>query len=296
MGSEHDNTVGDIASSIKTAGTLVAKQAERAQLMKVTLPSAYAAYGKAVFKDPASHGGLGDCVQKVQTLAKERQRIKQASESQPAATSLTQKAQQMATSAAVLAQTKALDLRLHAELARLGKAAYELKMSPSGLENLITPITKALDQLDRLNSEINDLTVATKKAWISPQRAVLAGAVLIAVLGLGGFRVGSWGNAAVRIVKNGHFEACSHATVGDMVRGFMGSPSWSSGVTEDGDTFVNISGDITVHEKKVRALLQFFVDQKEGTFEINALEFNGVPQPLIAAAALLNEMCESTKE
>jgi hypothetical protein len=69
-----------------------------------------------------------------------------------------------------------------------------------------------------------------------------------------------------------------------MVSGFMGSPSWSSGVTEDGDTFVNVSGDISVHEKKVRALLQFSVDQKKGTFKFNALEFNGVPQPLFATA------------
>lgn len=296
MSSEHDNTVGDIASSLKTAGTLVAKQAERTQLTKVTLPSAYAAYGKAVFKDAALHDGLGENVQKVQTLVRERQRVTQASEGQAAATSLTQKAQQMATSAAGLAQTKALDLRLHAELARLGKAAYELKANPSGLENLAAPIAKALEQVNRLSKEIDDLTVATKKAWISPQRAVLAGAVLFAVLALAGFRPGSWGNAAVRMVRNGHLEACSDATVGDMVSGFMGSPSWTSGVTEDGDTFVNVSGDISVHEKKVRALLQFFVDRKKGTFKFNALEFNGVPQPLIATAALLHQMCESTKK
>jgi hypothetical protein len=296
MSSEHDNTVGDIASSLKTAGTLVAKQAERTQVMKVTLQSAYAAYGKAVFKDAALHDGLGDFVKKVRTLVDERQRLKQASESQPAATSLTQKAQQMATDAAGLAQTKALDLRLRVELARLGRAAYELNARPSGLENLTAPIAKSLDQVGRLNKEIDDLTVATKKAWISPQRAVLAGAVLFAVLALAGFRPGSWGNAAVRMVRNGHLEACSDATVGDMVSGFMGSPSWTSGVTEDGDTFVNVSGDISVHEKKVRAILQFFVDQKKGTFKFNALEFNGVPQPLIATAALLHQMCESTKK
>jgi lambda repressor-like predicted transcriptional regulator len=53
MSSEHENTVGDIASSLKTAGTLVAKQAERTQVTKVTLQSAYAAFGKAVFKDAA---------------------------------------------------------------------------------------------------------------------------------------------------------------------------------------------------------------------------------------------------
>lgn len=296
MSSTHDNTVGDIASSLKTAGTLLAKQAERTQLMTVTLQSTYAAYGKAIFKDAATHAGLEEFVPKLQALLEQRKRLSQASSSPLVAMSLTQKAQQMATGAADLAKRKALDLRLQMELARLGKVAYELNVPPSGLDHLRAPIGTSLEKLHRLDKEIDELTVATKKAWISPQRAVLAGAVLFAVLGLLGFRAGSWGNAEIRIVKNGTLEACPKATVQEMVNGFMGSPLWASGVTEEGETFVNVSGDISVHEKKVRAVLQFFVDKKEGTFRFNALEFNGVPQPLIAAVAMMKKMCEGTQD
>jgi hypothetical protein len=169
MSSTHDNTVGGIGSSLKTAGTLVAKQAERTQLTNVTLQNAYSAYGKAIFKDAAAHADLEELVSKVRTLLDERKRLSQASANTPAATSLMQKAQQVASGAADLAKGKALDLRVHMELARLGKAAYELNTMPSGLESLRAPIATSVDTLDRLNKEIDELTLATKKAWLSPR-------------------------------------------------------------------------------------------------------------------------------
>jgi len=95
----------------------------------------------------------------------------------------------------------------------------------------------------------------------------------------------------VLMVKGGQLDSCPSKTVGEMVDGFMGSPSWSSITAEDGSNYVNISGDITFHEKPVRALIQYKLNEDE-TFEFNALEFNDVPQNGLIAMGLQQKMCE----
>ena len=95
----------------------------------------------------------------------------------------------------------------------------------------------------------------------------------------------------VQLVKDGTLQMCPSKTVGEMVSGYMGSPSWDSGVAEDGQKFVNIGGDVTLHDKPVRAVLQFQVDVDAGTFQFNALELNEVPQMNLLGGALLKQMC-----
>ena len=94
----------------------------------------------------------------------------------------------------------------------------------------------------------------------------------------------------VAMVKNGKLESCTTKSLVEMVDGFLGSPSWSSGITEEKQKFVNIEGMMTVAGKEVKALLQFFVDDE--TFQYYALEFNGVPQNNLIALGLLSKMCE----
>lgn len=95
----------------------------------------------------------------------------------------------------------------------------------------------------------------------------------------------------VKQVKTGVLQLCPSHSVDQMVRGFMGSPSWKSGKSEDGKHFVNVEGDITFHDKPVRAMVQFIVDGEH--FSFNAFEMNGVPSAKIIAVGLLNKMCES---
>ena len=92
-------------------------------------------------------------------------------------------------------------------------------------------------------------------------------------------------------VKLAKLGSCPQMTVGKIAEGFMGSPSWSSGEAEDGETFVNLKGDIMFAEKEVNALIQF-VFNDDDTFKFNALEFNGVPQNTFVANALLEKMCK----
>ena len=75
-----------------------------------------------------------------------------------------------------------------------------------------------------------------------------------------------------------------------MVDRFLGSPSWSSGITEEKQRFVNIEGMMTVGDKDIEALLKFFVDDE--TFQYNALEFKGILQNNLIDMALLSKMYE----
>jgi hypothetical protein len=114
----------------------------------------------------------------------------------------------------------------------------------------------------------------------------------LAVLALG-WNVILVDSADVQRVKGGSLQSCPHATVDQMVNSFMGSPSWDSGTAENGQKFVNVGGDMTMHDKPVRALVQFMVDPADNTFQFQALEMNGVPQINLLAIGLMNKMCES---
>jgi len=99
-------------------------------------------------------------------------------------------------------------------------------------------------------------------------------------------------NETIKIVKGGTLSICPSHSVEKMVNSFMGAPSWKSGTSSDGRDFVNVEGDITFHNKPVRAMIQFFV-QKDKGFSFNAFEMNGVPSDLMTAMGLLELMCES---
>lgn len=107
------------------------------------------------------------------------------------------------------------------------------------------------------------------------------------------FLTGCFDSAEVKKVKGGVLQMCPNHTVEQMVNGFMGSPSWKSGKSDDGKVFVNIEGDITFSDKPVRATVQFIVEGDN--FEFGAFEMNGVPSANLIAIGLLGKMCESAK-
>jgi hypothetical protein len=88
---------------------------------------------------------------------------------------------------------------------------------------------------------------------------------------------------------------CPNATVEEMVDGFLGSPSWESGKSDDGQEFVNVEGKMKFQEKEVAAKIQFFINKDHTNFQYNAFEMNDLPQNNFIASALLKKMCESVK-
>ena len=110
------------------------------------------------------------------------------------------------------------------------------------------------------------------------------------------FLFGCTPDSRVALVQNGNLDACPKTTLKEMVDGYVGSPSWYSGDTEDGDEIVNIEGTIMYSEKEVKMVLQFNVDSEKQTFEFGALEFNGIPQNGFIAEAVISNMCDEVSK
>jgi hypothetical protein len=121
----------------------------------------------------------------------------------------------------------------------------------------------------------------------SPMKSSKLLAVLLCVLAMAILQGCDYAN--IEMVKNGHLHSCPSKTMSQMVNGFMGDPEWTGGTGSDGNSYVNVSGNITYYGKQVRATYQFRVDGE--TFQFNALEFNGIPQNMLMSLALLNKMC-----
>tara|TARA_Y100000589_G_scaffold322445_1_gene355388 strand:- start:1307 stop:1681 length:375 start_codon:yes stop_codon:yes gene_type:complete len=103
-------------------------------------------------------------------------------------------------------------------------------------------------------------------------------------------------DSRVSLVQNGYLDGCRNATLKEMVDGYIGSPKWSAGVSDDGQEFVNIEGNIMYSEKEVDLILQYLVNSEKETFEFSALELNDIPQNAFIAAALLSNMCDEVSK
>ncbi|MGN0142920.1 MAG: hypothetical protein ACI4AD_11890 [Roseburia sp.] len=111
-------------------------------------------------------------------------------------------------------------------------------------------------------------------------------------------------NPNVLGVKEGTNSAYPGMTYGEAFDSFFGSPTWKyfqgtkEGLDENGDgepdyveenvDVVEFTGYCTYHDVEVKALIQFTLDNTEGTFEATYLSFNDVPQDELTLLALLN--------
>ena len=98
------------------------------------------------------------------------------------------------------------------------------------------------------------------------------------------------GSSEIVLVKNGTLSSYPNKTVEEAVNGFFGNPRWKKIIAEDGNTYVNVTGNITYMEKEVSAVIQFRIHETNNTFEINAFEINGVPQNNFILFGLLSKM------
>lgn len=101
-------------------------------------------------------------------------------------------------------------------------------------------------------------------------------------------------------------------TYGEAFEDFFGLPAWKSfkgtqeGPDDDGDgepdytlddvDVVEFTGTCTYQDVEVKALIQFTLDNDEGTFEATYLSFNEVPQSTFVLVGLLSKVFESYME
>jgi hypothetical protein len=134
-----------------------------------------------------------------------------------------------------------------------------------------------------------------KHGWL----AWLAGNVLWLLIwaSMSGFNHGSAltlvEDSRVTHVRDGTLGACPNRTVDQMAKAFMGAPTWESGRAADGTEFVNLSGRLTFSDKPVVAVVQFKMTEDGRSFELGAIEFDGLPQPRLMGIALLGKMCSA---
>jgi|TARA_B110000263_G_C15207716_1_gene463713 hypothetical protein len=119
--------------------------------------------------------------------------------------------------------------------------------------------------------------------------------ILVIIVAVGYNLLNNGEDENAQSVKFAKLGSCPQMTLEEMAEGFMGSHSWSSGEGEDGNSFVNLEGDITYRDKEVTALIQFQLNNDE-TFEFRAIELNEIPQPTIMGLTLLEKMCEGSKK
>ncbi len=95
--------------------------------------------------------------------------------------------------------------------------------------------------------------------------------------------------STVMAVKSGTLYAYPDKTIEQMVDNYFENPKYQAIVANDGNTYVNISGEIMYDSRPVNVVLQFRY-YKDNSFELQALEFNGVSQDLTTYNSLMDAM------
>lgn len=175
------NTAKQATSSLKAAGSLVAKQAERTKLVTVTLPRAYAELGKSVYKEASQRDELVDLFQSVENLLAERKRILDEGKARPAGATVTDKAKKVAADAADMARMKAIDVQAFQAFTKLGEAVFVQHGASAGESSLLEPIAKAVARRDQLDRELGVIHASAKGKWVTPKRIVVGCAILVGI-------------------------------------------------------------------------------------------------------------------
>lgn len=83
-------------------------------------------------------------------------------------------------------------------------------------------------------------------------------------------------NPYITSVKEGYLESYPSKSVGSAVNDFISQPKWDTGVTEDGQRIVNVTGKVIYMDERTEISIQFFLHD-DGTFEIYTMELNDIP-------------------
>lgn len=96
----------------------------------------------------------------------------------------------------------------------------------------------------------------------------------------------------INIVKNGHFAEFPDKTIREAANNYFDNPSWETFKGKDGNSYVNIGGELSFREETVSAILQFKVDTETGGFEVASFEMNGEAQTNQMINGLIAKMYE----
>lgn len=98
-------------------------------------------------------------------------------------------------------------------------------------------------------------------------------------------------SANVSSVKNGTVGACPSSTLGEMADAFMSYPTWDEFTSTDGNTVVELTGDITYGGVPAEAVLQWTVTGS--TFDTEYFGIDGESQSIYMISELYDLMCSA---
>lgn len=107
---------------------------------------------------------------------------------------------------------------------------------------------------------------------------LVSAVVLLVVIAVVSLSSSGTNDQYVQMVKEGTLNGYPQKTVGEAFDGFLKNPKWESGLSDDDQRFVNVTGKILYYDEEVNLAVQFIVDEKSGSFEYNACRINDVPQ------------------
>ena len=236
----------------KSAAQLVAKQAERAKLVNMTLPTAYQALGKHIYEADSHREENAEAFQRIDVLQADIAALRTQDEK---AEGLAAKAKAAAKTAADTAHLQPLKMKLSRAFIELGKAAFEKHGGQSGPEEVVRPITDFRARVEKFDAEMAQLSQSSAGQVFTPKRIAIGGlcvAVLLILLlvrgvffGAGSGIVGTWTKHSTFGGKTGVISV--RFTSGDTaVMNFMGEDHAAKYSLTSGRVSIQENGHIMV--------------------------------------------------
>ena len=102
----------------------------------------------------------------------------------------------------------------------------------------------------------------------------------------------------VSSVKNGYFQAYSsddgYPNVGDAFENYFDDTSWKAFTSDDDMEIVEFNGKFLYYDDETDCCLQFQT-YEDGSFDIYAVEFNGIPQDKLTISVLLEKVMDEAQ-
>jgi hypothetical protein len=143
-----------LMTSAKKAKDFAVAQTRKTQITQITLPKAYLALGKKLFDEGRFNEEFADLFQRISATNAEIEKVKASAKERPHATDLKGKLQSGAASLLAQGQGAKLGLQRDAQLRALGKKAFESHGTEAGTPDVVSPITTALDELQKIDARI----------------------------------------------------------------------------------------------------------------------------------------------
>ena len=182
LGTKAKELAGSLAKRGKAAGQLIAKQAERTKLLKITLPGLCYALGKHIYAEGKFRDEFPANYQTIDSLSEQIKAVETWSSGAPGPNDFMALAKATGKSAKGSVQVKALTMKLSHDLTELGKTVFERHGEQSGPEQLAQPTVAAQARVAVLDADIGQLSQANQGQMLTPKRIAIGGVALVCIV------------------------------------------------------------------------------------------------------------------